>query len=222
MTGGIGLPSADRVEYIAHPVQVLARSVEMLRCQGRLPRSPLPNDKRRFWTSSAALVPSLRSSRSRLYHYPACLHGSAQRTDRLAGRSRTPSGWHLAFSLGRGASTAWSLSSVWKACLLCERPFANCLPTPPRLGSPGKFTAEQLAQIFAVACTKPEDSGRPVTHWTHADLAHEVAKRGIVTSISVRRILVACWMKRTSKPHRIRYWLNAKQKMIRLSPYRYN
>ena len=54
------------------------------------------------------------------------------------------------------------------------------LADAPRPGSPGKFTAEQLTQIFAVACTKPEDSGRPVTHWTHADLADEVGKRGIV------------------------------------------
>ncbi len=85
------------------------------------------------------------------------------------------------------------------------------LADSPRLGSPGKFTAEQLAQIFAVACTKPEDSGRPVTHWTHADLAHEVAKRGIVTSISVRH-LGRLLDEADLKPHRIRYWLNAKQK----------
>jgi transposase len=85
------------------------------------------------------------------------------------------------------------------------------LADSPRPGSPGKFTAEQLALIFAVACTKPEDSGRPVTHWTHADLADEVAKRGIVTSISVRH-LGRLLDEADLKPHRIRYWLNAKQK----------
>ena len=50
----------------------------------------------------------------------------------------------------------------------------ECLEPPPALrqairdlladaarpGSPGKFTAEQLAQIFAVACEPPEKSGR--------------------------------------------------------------
>jgi transposase len=85
------------------------------------------------------------------------------------------------------------------------------LADAPRLGCPGKFTAEQLAQIFAVACTKPEDSGRPVTHWTHADLADEVRKRGIVESISVRH-LGRLLDEADLKPHRIRYWLNAKQK----------
>lgn len=146
----------------------------------------------------------------RLYHYPACLHGSAQRTDRLAGRSRTPSGWHLAFSLGR-AFDRLVLVECMEGLPALRKAIRELLADSPRLGSPGKFTAEQLAQIFAVACTKPEDSGRPVTHWTHADLAHEVAKRGIVTSISVRH-LGRLLDEADLKPHRIRYWLNAKQK----------
>jgi transposase len=81
----------------------------------------------------------------------------------------------------------------------------------PRLGSPGKFTAEQITQIFAVACEAPELSGRPVTHWTSAELAEEVAKRGIVPSISarqVRRFLSSAAL----KPHQSRYWLNADPK----------
>src|SRR5882724_10475936 len=47
------------------------------------------------------------------------------------------------------------------------------LADTPRPGSPGKFTAEQLAQLFAVACEDPQDSGLPFTHWTHAELAKE-------------------------------------------------
>jgi transposase len=58
----------------------------------------------------------------------------------------------------------------------------------PRSGSRGKFTAEQVTQILAVACESPEDSGRPVTHWTPRELADEVIKRGIVPSISVRQV----------------------------------
>jgi hypothetical protein len=85
------------------------------------------------------------------------------------------------------------------------------LADAPRRGSPGKFTAEQLAQIFAVACEKPEKSGRPITHWTHAELADEVSKRGIVASISARH-LGRLLNEADLKPHRIRYWLNAKEK----------
>jgi putative transposase len=39
-----------------------------------------------------------------------------------------------------------------------------------------------------VACEDPQESGRPVTHWTPRELAEEVIKRGIVTSISPRSV----------------------------------
>jgi putative transposase len=58
----------------------------------------------------------------------------------------------------------------------------------PRAGCGGKFTADQIAQILAVACEPPENSGRPVTHWTPRELTDEVIKRGIVPSISVRQV----------------------------------
>ena len=58
----------------------------------------------------------------------------------------------------------------------------------PRSGCEGKFTAEQIAQIIAVACEPPENSQRPVTHWTPRELAEEVVQRGIVSSISVRHV----------------------------------
>ncbi len=58
----------------------------------------------------------------------------------------------------------------------------------PRAGCGGKFTAEQIARILAVACEPPEKSDRPVTHWTSRELADEVIERGIVPSISVRQV----------------------------------
>ena len=58
----------------------------------------------------------------------------------------------------------------------------------PRAGCGGKFTAEPIAQILAVACEPPEKSGRPATHWTPRELAGEAVKRGIATSISVRQV----------------------------------
>ena len=74
-----------------------------------------------------------------------------------------------------------------------EKP--SVLPRPTRTtGSPlcsgwwGKFSAEQVTQIIAIACEPPEKCGRPVTHWTPRELADEVEKRGIVTSISTRQV----------------------------------
>jgi putative transposase len=65
---------------------------------------------------------------------------------------------------------------------------AEVLSDEPRSGTPATFTAEQICQIVALSCEPPEASGRPVTHWTHAELADEVIKRNIVESISPRSV----------------------------------
>jgi len=57
----------------------------------------------------------------------------------------------------------------------------------PGRGVKPKFTAEQVCQIVAVACERPEDSGRPISSWSHRELAAEVIKRGIVKEISPRQ-----------------------------------
>jgi len=62
------------------------------------------------------------------------------------------------------------------------------LADEPRAGGPATFSAEQLTHIIAVACEPPEESDRPVTHWTPRELADEVIKRGIVRTISRRHI----------------------------------
>jgi putative transposase len=62
------------------------------------------------------------------------------------------------------------------------------LDDAPRSGSPGDFSAEQLTQLVSVACESPEDSGRPVTHWSPRELVDEVIKRGIVPHISPRTV----------------------------------
>jgi putative transposase len=69
-----------------------------------------------------------------------------------------------------------------------RRAIAELLSDRPRPGCPGKFTAEQVTQVLAVACEPPADSGRPVTHWTPRELADEVSRRGIVPSISPRQV----------------------------------
>src|SRR5262249_35464744 len=62
------------------------------------------------------------------------------------------------------------------------------LDDEPRRGRPATFTAEQICHIVAVACEEPEQCGRPVTHWTPAELADEVIKREIVAQISPRSV----------------------------------
>ena len=69
-----------------------------------------------------------------------------------------------------------------------HRTIEDVLSDNPRSGCPGTFAPDQIARIIAVACEPPEDSGRPVTHWTPTELAEEVVTRGIVSSISVRHV----------------------------------
>jgi len=58
---------------------------------------------------------------------------------------------------------------------------SDLLADQPRPGCPGTFTPEQICQILAVACEKPPAS---LSHWSRADLAREVIRRGIVERIS--------------------------------------
>ncbi len=57
-----------------------------------------------------------------------------------------------------------------------------------RKGRPADFTAEQITKIVVIACEPPEQSGRPLTHWTHSEVADEAIKRGIVKQISPRSV----------------------------------
>lgn len=75
-----------------------------------------------------------------------------------------------------------------------------------RVGAPVKFSMEQVIELFALACSPPEDYGRPISHWTARELADEIIKLGIIESISIRhvgRLLAEAEL----KPHQSRYWL---------------
>jgi transposase len=85
------------------------------------------------------------------------------------------------------------------------------LTDEPRPGSPGKFTAEQITLLFALACEPPEKSGLPITHWTGAELAAEAIQRGLVESISVSQVN-RLLREAELQPHRSRYWLNTTEK----------
>ncbi len=57
-----------------------------------------------------------------------------------------------------------------------------------RPGTPATFSTEQVVRIVALACENPSKSGRPVSHWTPAELADEAVNRGIVEEISPRSV----------------------------------
>jgi putative transposase len=78
---------------------------------------------------------------------------------------------------------------------LAELSIEERLEDLPRPGAPARITADQVCQITAMACEDPEDSERPISHWTNRELADEIVKRGIVDQISPRhaaRLLKRC------------------------------
>ena len=62
------------------------------------------------------------------------------------------------------------------------------LADQPRSGTPATFTAEDICQIIKVSCEEPSLSNRPIAEWTPRELADEVVKREIVTSISATQV----------------------------------
>jgi transposase len=56
----------------------------------------------------------------------------------------------------------------------------------PRPGAPARIKADQRCRIEQLACEPPEQSERPISHWTNREIADEIMKRGIVEQISAR------------------------------------
>jgi transposase len=75
-----------------------------------------------------------------------------------------------------------------------------------RSGRPPRFTPVQSAEVKALACQLPAETGAPLSRWSCPDLAGEITGRGIAPAMSastVRRILAAD----TIKPWQHRSWL---------------
>jgi transposase len=76
----------------------------------------------------------------------------------------------------------------------------------PRSGRPPHFTPVQLAEVKALACQLPAETGVPLSRWSCPELARQVIARGIAPAISpatVRRVLATDGL----KPWQYRSWL---------------
>lgn len=110
-----------------------------------------------------------------------------------------------ALNISRDMARLWR--NRWLELSQKDVPVAERLADAERPGGPMTFSLEQILQLFAIACEKPEDYGRPISHWTARELASEVVKQGIVSSISPRH--VGRLMEEADlKPHQSQYWLN--------------
>lgn len=64
----------------------------------------------------------------------------------------------------------------------------SVLDDNPRPGTPSTFTPEQIVHLVAMACSSPEEYQRPISHWSHRELADEMVNSQIVSSISPRSV----------------------------------
>jgi transposase len=108
---------------------------------------------------------------------------------------------------------AWDALCVWE----CTEPhrlreaILDVLADAPRPGAPAIFTAEQVAQIVALACEPPELSGRPISRWTLRELRDEAIQRQLVADISVSQV-GRFLQQAVVQPHRKKMWLNTTEK----------
>ncbi len=71
-----------------------------------------------------------------------------------------------------------------------QRSIEQVLSDAPRAGAPSKFSAEQICLIMSLACESPQEHDLAFSHWSLSSLADELAKRGIVESISTSQLQV--------------------------------
>ncbi|TAN34220.1 IS630 family transposase [bacterium] len=76
----------------------------------------------------------------------------------------------------------------------------------PRSGRPPSFTAVEVAEVKALACTRPADHGLPLTRWSVSELAAHATATGLVRPVSVSTI--ARWLAADAiKPWQHRSWI---------------
>ena len=96
---------------------------------------------------------------------------------------------HIAKEQGTTVSTVRLWRQRWldlQPICLDDLSIEERLQDLPRPGAPPRITADQVCQITALACEEPEESERPISHWTGREIADEIIRRGIVSRISPR------------------------------------
>jgi putative transposase len=94
--------------------------------------------------------------------------------------------------IGRKLAISRDMARLWRERWLSlkekEIPVVERLRDAERPGAPATFSLEEILQLLAIACEKPETYGRPISHWTARELADEMVKPGIVERLSPRHV----------------------------------
>ena len=82
------------------------------------------------------------------------------------------------------------------------------LADAPRSGRPPVFTATDRAEVVALACALPAESGVPLSRWSGPDLARELSAR---CQLAVSASTIRRWLARDAlKPWQHRSWISAR------------
>ncbi len=119
-----------------------------------------------------ASTPQSLARRSRMILMAGDGIGIVETAERLEVWRKTVSQWRSRWLASSGSSASVE-----------ER-----LSDAPRSGAPARITPEQICQIVALACERPSESERPMSHWSQQELADEAMKRGIVEQVSQRSV----------------------------------
>jgi putative transposase len=160
----------------------------------KIPRGPMPKPLQVTERQEAILQQIIRRSKSpqsQVMRAKIVLAGQAygRRNTEIARElkvnSKTVSTWR-----GRWLEATERLAEVEETGdnQALEHAIEETLSDEARSGTPPTFSAEQVCQIIAIACEEPKLSGRPITEWTPRELADEVVKREIVSSISTSQV----------------------------------
>ena len=88
----------------------------------------------------------------------------------------------------------------------CAAPGVASLGDAQRCGRPPVFSAVQVANVKAAACTPPADAGLPMSRWSCPELARHAVAEGICASISTAT--VCRWLSEDAlKPWQYRSWI---------------
>ena len=82
------------------------------------------------------------------------------------------------------------------------------LTDAPRSGRPPSFTATDRAEVVALACALPAESGVPLSRWSGPDLARELSAR---CQLAVSASTIRRWLARDAlKPWQHRSWISVR------------
>ncbi len=92
-----------------------------------------------------------------------------------------------------------------------KKAITDLLSDARRSGRPPRITSEQQAQLTAKACEDPQESGRPISHWTSEELSDEMLELENPFTICAR--MVRCFLSKLNiRPHKHQNWLFSEDK----------